>query len=82
RQNPDNGKYNLCSKMTSAIGIMPDSTERDRKNHNIPNAVNLNMRLSSALDDKTYRYIAVAIIEDIKSSDMSISGLKMVLYTG
>ena len=30
------GRYNLCSKITSAIGIMDDSTDNVMKNQKMP----------------------------------------------
>ena len=35
---PARGRYNLCSNMTSSIGVTVDVGARNRKKHNIPKA--------------------------------------------
>jgi hypothetical protein len=36
---PTDGRYTLCSKMTSTMGIKLDSTESVMKNQRIPKAI-------------------------------------------
>ena len=38
---PIEGRYILCSKITSVIGIIVDSIERKMKNHKTPNEINV-----------------------------------------
>ena len=37
RKKPNDGRYVLCSKITSAIGMMLDSIDKVRKNQKMPN---------------------------------------------
>ena len=56
RKKPKEGRYVLCSKITSAIGIMLDSTDNVRKNQNIPNEMNLyflKRKMARMINDKS-----------------------------